>query len=92
MLTELRSEKFEWFCPSPIEPFNLEAFSAPPRPANAGGRDPATAEETVSPFPKKGIKEAGREIIFVQRALHAARAGSASPRRQERPRPSNTVL
>ena len=23
MLTELRSEKFEWFGPSPIEPFNL---------------------------------------------------------------------
>ena len=23
ILTELRSEKFEWFGPSPIEPFNL---------------------------------------------------------------------
>ena len=25
ILTELRSEKFEWFGPSPIEPFNLGA-------------------------------------------------------------------
>ena len=26
MLTELSSEKFEWFGPSPIEPFNLGLF------------------------------------------------------------------
>ena len=25
ILTELRSEKFEWFDPSPIEPFNSDA-------------------------------------------------------------------
>ena len=31
MLTELRSEKFEWFGPSPIEPFNLGGVRAPSR-------------------------------------------------------------
>ena len=29
ILTELRSEKFEWFGPSPIEPFNLVADCSP---------------------------------------------------------------
>ena len=28
ILTELRSEKFEWFGPSPIEPFNLGPYRA----------------------------------------------------------------
>ena len=31
MLTELSSEKFEWFGPSPIEPFNLDPGPLAPR-------------------------------------------------------------
>ena len=47
MLTELRSEKFEWFGPSPIEPFNLGpvgergVLGRRPRGRRARGRAPA---------------------------------------------------
>ena len=44
VLTELRSEKFEWFGPSPIEPFNLGLGSGP-----TSSRSSATA---TLPSPK----------------------------------------
>ena len=37
ILTELRSEKFEWFGPSPIEPFNSGDFRVDCFPAEARG-------------------------------------------------------
>ena len=44
ILTKLRSEKFEWFGPSPIEPFNLGRVKRGRRGnRRAGGRRPARA-------------------------------------------------
>ena len=60
MLTELWSEKFKWFDPSPIEPFNLGAekggaergpkdAAKPKASASGGGGSPAEGEgETLS--------------------------------------------
>ena len=63
ILTELRSEKFEWFGPSPIEPFNLGLTRQPaaglPAPRrvgrggagrDAGGPDRHPAEHRVGGF------------------------------------------
>ena len=41
-MTELRSEKFEWFGPSPIEPFNL----------GADGRSHARADDVRADDPR----------------------------------------
>ena len=59
ILTELRCEKFEWFGPSPIEPFNSGRADAVPdllQPLRAhvrrarGGREP----EEPGPSPARG--------------------------------------
>ena len=62
ILTELRSEKFEWFGPSPIEPFNLGVR----RSRGRGAWHPG------------GIAAQFREVVYLRGNDHAGPSGAQS--------------